>query len=80
MSNTTDKMLIKIDKDLAEFITTMAENNGISKVGYVNSLLEKAIKQEIDDDCLAAEMDSSDIEMLQEQLRKFSPPQEYDDE
>ncbi len=50
MSNTTDKMLIKIDKDLAEFITTMAENNGISKVGYVNSLLEKAIKQEIYDD------------------------------
>ena len=36
--------------------------------------------KEIDDDCLAAEMDSSDIEMLQEQLRKFSPPQEYDDE
>ena len=36
--------------------------------------------REIDDDCLAAEMDSSDIEMLQEQLRKFSPPQEYDDE
>ena len=33
-----------------------------------------------DEDCLAAEMDSSDIEMLQEQLRKFSPPQEYDDE
>jgi len=25
-------------------------------------------------------MDSSDMEMLQEQLRKFSPPQEYDDE
>ena len=25
-------------------------------------------------------MDSSDTEMLQEQLRKFSPPQEYDDE
>lgn len=36
--------------------------------------------EEDDDDCLAAEMDSSDIEMLQEQLRKFSPPQEYDDE
>lgn len=25
-------------------------------------------------------MDSGDVEMLQEQLRKFSPPQEYDDE
>ena len=25
-------------------------------------------------------MDSSDTEMLQEQLRKFSPPQEIDDE
>ena len=50
ISNTTDKMLIKIDKDLAEFITTMAENNGISKAGYVNSLLEKAIKQEIEDE------------------------------
>jgi len=36
--------------------------------------------KEIDDDCLAAEMDSSDIEMLQEQLRKFSPPQEIKDE
>ena len=36
--------------------------------------------KEIDDDCLAAEMDSGDVEMLQEQLRKFSPPQEYDHE
>ena len=35
---------------------------------------------DLDDDCLAAEMDSGDVEMLQEQLRKFSPPQEYDDE
>ena len=26
------------------------------------------------------DMDSGDVEMLQEQLRKFSPPQEYDDE
>ena len=36
-----------------------------------------------DDYCnsiLAGEMDSGDVEMLQEQLRKFSPPQEYDDE
>ena len=28
----------------------------------------------------AINMDSSDTEMLQEQLRKFSPPQEIDDE
>ena len=42
--------------------------------------IELLVEKEIDDDCLAAEMDSSDIEMLQEQLRKFSPPQEYDDE
>lgn len=42
--------------------------------------VEPDMLEEIDDDCLAAEMDSSDIEMLQEQLRKFSPPQEYDDE
>lgn len=41
--------------------------------------VEPDMLEEIDDDCLAAEMDSSDIEMLQEQLRKFSPPQEYDD-
>jgi len=26
------------------------------------------------------DMDSGDVEMLQEQLSKFSPPQEYDDE
>ncbi len=36
--------------------------------------------EEDDEDCLASEMDSSDIEMLQEQLRKFSPPQESEDE
>ena len=29
---------------------------------------------------LPKEMDSGDVEMLQEQLRKFSPPQENDDE
>ena len=36
-----------------------------------------------DDYCnsiLAGEMDSGDVEMLQEQLRKFSPPHEYDDD
>ena len=43
-------MVIEIDKDLAEIITAMAENNGISKKEYVNSLLEKAIKREIEDD------------------------------
>ena len=26
------------------------------------------------------DMDSGDVEILQEQLSKFSPPQEYDDE
>ena len=43
-------MVIEIDKDLAEFITAMSENNGISKKQYVNSLLEKAIKREIEDE------------------------------
>ena len=32
-------MVIEIDKDLAEFITAMSENNGISKKQYVNSCL-----------------------------------------
>ena len=43
-------MVIEIDKDLAEFITAMSENNRISKKQYVNSLLEKAIKREIEDE------------------------------
>ena len=43
-------MVIEIDKDLVEFITAMSENNGISKKRYVNSLLEKAIKREIEDE------------------------------
>ena len=40
-------MKIEIDKDLAKFIKDMCDNNGISQKGYVNNLLEKAIKQEI---------------------------------
>ena len=54
------------DVDVEEYLVELIENGGVD--------------WEIDDDCLAAEMDSGDVEMLQEQLRKFSPPQEYDDE
>jgi|LULM01.1.fsa_nt_gb hypothetical protein len=40
-------MNIKIDKHLAEFIARMCRNNGISYKAYANSLLEKAITEEI---------------------------------
>ena len=40
-------MKIEIDKDLPKFIKDMCDNNGISQKGYVNNLLEKAIKQEL---------------------------------
>ena len=40
-------MKIQIDKHLAEFIASMCRNNGISYKAYTNSLLEKAITDEI---------------------------------
>ncbi len=43
-------MFIEIDKDLAELITAMSENKGISKKQYVNRLHEKAIKREEEDE------------------------------
>jgi hypothetical protein len=43
----------------------------------VNDLLKYEVKAKEDG---AFAMDSSEVEMLKEQLRKFSPPQENDNE
>ena len=37
---------VQVDYDLAEFITTMADCNGIDTERYVNNLLEKAVLEE----------------------------------
>ena len=92
MSDTTNKMLgryvslnidglvvdVKLD-DEGIVVDAWQDGEVIASTYELYSEMGVQVK-EIDDDCLAAEMDSSDIEMLQEQLRKFSPPQEYDDE
>lgn len=41
-----EKMTISVDPDLAEFIRSVAANNGISIQKYVNNLLEKAVSLE----------------------------------
>ena len=78
-----------VHEDCLELVTNLADmkcsasiSDGVLTLedGTQIDLLSTAKKEIEDEDCLAAEMDSSDIEMLQEQLRKFSPPQEYDDE
>ena len=52
-----------------------AINRDFSREEVLGRLREFSDKSYILDD-----MDSGDIEMLQEQLSKFSPPQEIDDE
>ena len=76
---------IFLEKDGACTITlTGAASMTQDELDYYGELFTKALNEEFDDDycnsILAGEMDSGDVEMLQEQLRKFSPPQEYDDE
>jgi len=92
MSDTTNKMLgryvslnidglvvdVKLD-DEGIVVDAWQDGEVIASTYELYSEMGVQVK-EIDDDCLAAEMDSSDIEMLQEQLRKFSPPQENNDE
>ena len=72
----------------ADFISETIYNSllesGIDVTSFAWSINVEYLPQENHDNycnsILAGEMDSGDVEMLQEQLHKFSPPQEYDDE
>ena len=69
---------IFLEKNGACTITlTGAASMTQDELDYYGELFTKALNEEIDD---LDDMDSGDIELLKEQLRKFSPPQEYDDE
>ena len=63
------------DKDFIEEVFEIAfGDDAINRDFSYEEVLERL--REFSDESFA--MDSSDVEMLQEQLRKFSPPQEDD--
>jgi len=61
--------------DVINYLNELIENDMLNY--EVNDLLKYEVKAKEDG---AFAMDSSEVEMLKEQLRKFSPPQENDNE
>ena len=77
-----DKQLLLNLMSEREFIEEVFEiafgDDAINRDFSYEEVLEEL--QDNSDRAWGINMDSSDMEMLQEQLCKFSPPQEYDDE
>jgi len=77
-----DKQLLLNLMSEREFVEAVFEiafgDDAINRDFSYEEVLEEL--QDNSDRAWGINMDSSDMEMFQEQLRKFSPPQEYEDE
>jgi len=68
------------DKEFIEEVYEIAfGDDAINRDFSYEEVLER-LREFSDKAYILYDMDSGDVEMLQEQLSKFSPPQEYDDE
>ena len=68
------------EKEFVEDVFEIAfGDNAINRDFSYEEVLER-LREFSDKAYILYDMDSGDVEMLQEQLSKFSPPQEYDDE